>query len=147
MTKTGNMFSDVARKRTAKMNSREIESLARKLRLSENQLRRRLNGETKFSVEETRQLIGALKDPDLADYVLATSPYFAAPEPREQPSVRFDVHDSLHEALIEAHDILRATRKGLKDGRLDLQDREAVFKEIKETERALATLRQTIDRL
>jgi hypothetical protein len=117
-----------------------VEDAARALGMSYATLHSRLIARTCFSPDEVRDLVRAVPDPRLLNYVLDGTSFLAAERPRPgepEPAIE----RGATKVVIGAADVLEIIDAGIAGGGLDRRQEVLVLSKIDETERALASLR------
>lgn len=139
-------FWEIARELIVIEKKMGAKRVAQRLGLSTTALYNRLEGTTNFTVEEARQLIGLMSHEALADYMLQKSKFFPAKNLNREPDLGKGIHRGADDTLVEASDVIRSYHKALSDGAIDERDKSELLEEIRDVERALAGLKDAVER-
>ncbi len=139
---SGDSFASVAHRTLIELKKCSVRDAAQELGISPESLYARLYARTPFSAEEARLLIKVAPEPDLANCLLAFSPFFAAERLPQCEAPEETIHHGATRMVIEAADALRAVETALADGKIDHRERPIIIEQIEEVERALASLKR-----
>lgn len=139
-------FASVAHRILISEKRGAVREVAASVGLTPECLYNRLHDRTPFQIEEVRKLLAAVPVADLANCVLARSPFFAAEKSGAESEFGVNMLHGATRSVLEAADVLRTIQAALEDGRIDHRERPIILKQIEEAERALASLKQVAAR-
>lgn len=141
----GNDFARIVYQMLVVEKIQTLEQLAPKLGLTYDTLHARINSRVTFSANEIAAIIAEIPDLRLINYFLDNSPYIAVKRHDGATDLNDTVQRGATRSVLEASDVLREVERGLRDDKIDHQDKIRIKKEIASTERALAGLRSMLD--
>ncbi|MBB3661079.1 hypothetical protein FHX15_006354 [Rhizobium sp. BK650] len=147
MTQRGRAFADIVYTILIVEKACPVEVVASALNMNYAAFHSRLISRTCFSAEEIQSLLEIVPDPRLASYLLEKSIFIAAERSsatgQEQPAG--SLQRGATRVVIEATDVLELVDAALAGGGMDHRKQRLVLKEIEDAERALASLRLSLD--
>lgn len=128
----------------------ELDKIAGDMGMSYPAFYNRLRHATPFSADEIQRLLIVVRDPTIASFLLAGTPFVPAERTIGPETVSFEKSLQLgaERIVIEAADVLRAAYDALRDDEyVDHIERVRIRDAIDDAERALLTLRGHLDSL
>lgn len=145
----GRAFAALVHRLLMKREKSELDKIASEMGMSYSAFYNRLRHTTAFSADEIQRLLIILRDPDIAGFLLAGTPFVAAERQigPETASFEKNLERGAERIVIEAADVLRAAYDALCDDRVDHREEIRIREAIDDAERALLTLRGHLDAL
>ncbi|MGV2975785.1 phage regulatory CII family protein [Roseibium alexandrii] len=143
----GKAFAALVHRTLMRREKSDLDKIAQKMGMSYPAFYNRLRHATPFSADEIQSLLIIVRDPDIASFLLAGSPFVAAERQIGPESISFEknLERGAERIVIEAADVLRAAYEALRDNRIDHREELTIRQAIDEAERALLTLRGHLD--
>ncbi|MQX38536.1 hypothetical protein GHC57_18665 [Roseospira navarrensis] len=143
----GRAFADEVHRLLMTGRTTDLSDLAEAMNLSYHALYARVRGRTPFSAAEIRTLIARIPEADLVRYFTRGTDYLVLDrQDRGNADQPPSLQDGAVRTIIEATDILEAVHHALADGKLDHIDRGRIIQEVDACERALAGVRDLVER-
>lgn len=147
MTQRGRAFADIVYTILIVEKAYPVEVVATALSMNYAAFHSRLISRTCFSADEIQSLLEVMPDPRLASYLLEKSIFIAAERSSctEQAQHAGSLQRGATRVVIEATDVLELVDAALAGGGMDHRKQRLVLKEIEDAERALASLRLSLN--
>ncbi|MBB3440509.1 hypothetical protein LVY75_18945 [Sinorhizobium sp. B11] len=147
MTQRGRAFADIVYTILIVEKAYPVEVVATALGMNYAAFHSRLISRTCFSAEEIQNLLEVVPDPRLASYLFEKSIFVAAERSSDwqQQQPAGSLQRGATRVVIEATDVLEIVDAALAGGGMDHRKQRLVLKEIEDAERALASLRLSLN--